>query len=103
MLASAGYKVLAVPDGEEAVRLFSERSGEIDLVLLDAVMPKMSGRDVYRQIKTISPQTRVIFCTGYDPETSHAAFIIEKDLKLITKPFDSAVLLRSVREVLDQE
>ena len=66
-------------------------------------MPKLTGHEVYRRIKAEHPQTKVIFASGYDPQTTHARFIREENLRLIEKPFDAATLLCVVREVLDEE
>jgi DNA-binding NtrC family response regulator len=70
-------------------------------VLLDVIMPKMSGRDVYRRIKEEFPDMRVVFCSGYDPESSQSNFILDERLKLVEKPYNPDMLLRTVREVLD--
>ncbi len=82
---------------------FRAHRHEISLVLLDAVMPKLSGHDVYRRIKDECPEMRVIFCSGYDPETAQSQFIVNEHLRLVEKPYDPATLLRTVREVLDAE
>jgi CheY-like chemotaxis protein len=102
ILEGAGYRVLAASDGEEALEVFEEHRGEISLLLLDAVMPKLSGHDVYAKIKSDGFQAKVVFCTGYDPETAQSSVLVEANLRLIQKPFDSRVLLRTVREVLDE-
>jgi len=103
ILSDAGYSVVTASNGEEAVRLFDENRDGISLVLLDAVMPKLGGREAYHRIKEINPETKVVFCTGYDPETAQANAILEEELRLVEKPFDPAVLLRTIREVLDAE
>ena len=83
--------------------MFRARRQEISVVLLDAVMPKLSGHDVYRCIKDECPEARVIFCSGYDPETAQSQFVVDEHLRLVEKPYDPATLLRTVREVLDAE
>jgi len=103
ILQEAGYSILAAADGEEALRLFEANRDTIALVLLDVVMPKRGGHDVYREIKAAGPETKVVFCTGYDPETAGSQFIAEESLRLIQKPFRPEILLRTVREVLDAE
>jgi two-component system cell cycle sensor histidine kinase/response regulator CckA len=103
ILKNAGYTVLAASDGEEALRTFQEHSDVISLVLLDAVMPKVSGQDVCRQIKAQNPGMRIVFCSGYDRETSGSSLIRQENLPLVDKPYDPDALLRAVREVLDAE
>jgi two-component system, NtrC family, sensor kinase len=103
VLKRVGYTVISAADGQQALDLFEARHEDIDLVILDAVMPKLGGFDVYRRIKDEWPETRVIFCSGYDPETAHAKFIVDERVRLVEKPYDPAMLLRVVREVLDVE
>jgi len=68
MLAEFGYNVITVVDGEEAVAKFRERMGEIDLAILDMVMPRKGGPEVYREIKGLSPGVKVVFTSGYAEE-----------------------------------
>ena len=69
-LEKAGYTVLAAADGEEALQMFEEHRDAISLVVLDAVMPKLTGHEVHRHIQQVSPDTPVVCCTGYDRETA---------------------------------
>jgi two-component system cell cycle sensor histidine kinase/response regulator CckA len=103
ILRGAGYTVLLASDGEEAQRLFEAHCDAISLALLDVVMPKRSGRTVYEEIKRLKPETKVVFCTGYDPETGQADFASDEGLRLMQKPVDPDVLLRTIREVLDDD
>jgi len=103
ILEKAGYKVLAAADGEEALRLFKEHSNDISLTLLDAIIPKLTGHEVYRHIKAEDPAARVLFASGYDSETAQSGFILQERLRLVEKPFDADTLLRTVREVLDED
>jgi PAS domain S-box-containing protein len=66
MLQELGYHTLTARDGCQAIEVFREHTAEIDLVLLDAVMPRMSGREACCRIKAIRPEVPVVFCTGYD-------------------------------------
>jgi DNA-binding response OmpR family regulator len=102
LLKSAGYAVLAAADGEEALHLFRENADTIDLLVLDAVMPKLTGRQVCRAVRELRPEAKVIFCTGYDPETAQPRGVIEEDVRWIDKPFTAETLLAAVREVLDR-
>jgi len=102
MLEKAGYATVQATDGEEAVRLLKERGEEVSLALLDVVMPKMSGRDVYRYIRQACPHVRTAFCTGYDRSAQQTGFIGEdEEVALVEKPFSSEALLRTVRDLLD--
>jgi two-component system cell cycle sensor histidine kinase/response regulator CckA len=101
-LESRGYRVLEAADGEAALQLCREHPGEIDLLLSDVVMPRMSGRELRQRVTMLSPQTRVIFTSGYtdDAVVRHGVFQAESDF--LQKPFTVHGLLRKVREVLDR-
>jgi CheY-like chemotaxis protein len=86
-----------------ALTVFRAHHDTIALVLLDAVMPRLSGQDAYRQLKDEYPDVRVIFCSGYAPETAHSNFIVQEHLRLVEKPYNPTVLLSTIREVLDAE
>jgi two-component system cell cycle sensor histidine kinase/response regulator CckA len=94
--------VLEAADGEAALQLCREHPGEIDLLLSDVVMPRMSGRELRQRVTMLSPQTRVIFTSGYtdDAVVRHGVFQAESDF--LQKPFTVHGLLRKVREVLDR-
>jgi signal transduction histidine kinase/CheY-like chemotaxis protein len=101
VLAGAGYSVLVARDGEEAVQVFQAHAEAISLALLDAVMPKLSGDEVYNRIKSAKPDLPVVFSSGYDPETSQIKSLVAQGVNLVPKPYDRDVLLRIVRETLD--
>ncbi|MCC6694315.1 MAG: PocR ligand-binding domain-containing protein [Candidatus Hydrogenedentes bacterium] len=101
MLESAGYSVLVASDGEEAIRVFDEHNGSIDLALLDVIMPRMSGRDVMERIRSQRPTMHFLFSSGYSENAIATDFVVEKGLHVIMKPYRKADLLRAVREVLD--
>jgi two-component system, cell cycle sensor histidine kinase and response regulator CckA len=101
-LESRGYRVLEASDGEAAMQLCREHAGEIDLLLSDVVMPRMSGRELRQQVSEISPQTRVLFTSGYtdDAVVRHGVYQAESDF--LQKPFSVQALLKKVREILDR-
>ncbi|MBN1475716.1 PAS domain S-box protein [Candidatus Sumerlaeota bacterium] len=100
-LERAGYKVIATCDGEEALQIFEEFADEIDLVLLDVIMPKMSGRAAHARMRVIDPQMRVLFVSGYDPSATHAEAFEREGLELLAKPFNPPDLLSKIRAILD--
>jgi len=102
MLKMAGYRVLAAVDGEDALRIYQEHSREIDLLLLDVVMPRKGGRTVYVEIRTINPEIGCLFMSGYSEDAVHTNFILDHGLKLIQKPFKSLDLMRMLRQELDR-
>jgi len=101
MLENAGYTVLVAEDGRQALRLLEEHAGEIDLAILDVVMPELGGRAVYDRIRKTWPDVRVLFASGYSANAVHTNFVLEEGLSLIQKPYAGNELLRKVRELLD--
>lgn len=101
ILQSAGYSTITAANGEEALQLFEENRESISLVLLDAMMPKLNGHEVYQHIRKDDREIPIVFCSGYDPETARSELVTEEKLHMIQKPFDPDVLLGAVREVLD--
>ncbi len=101
VLEIAGYRVMTAGDGEEALSLFEEHADEIDLALLDVMMPKLGGRAVFERIRAIRPEVRVLFSSGYSMNAIHTSFVLGEGLALIQKPYLSGDLRRRVREVLD--
>ena len=96
-LTSAGYEVLLAEDGAEAVEVFHREHERIDLVILDVIMPRLSGRDAFRQMIALDPDVRVLFSTGYSPEE-----LTELDgaVGLLTKPYRPHELLAAVEAAL---
>ncbi|MHC1741794.1 MAG: response regulator [Syntrophobacteraceae bacterium] len=101
LLKSSGYTVLQARDGEEAKTLFTEHLDKIDLLFLDVVMPKMSGRRVFEWARLLRPEVAILFCSGYTENEIDKAFVRERGLELIHKPFKFNTLLQTVRRVLD--
>jgi CheY-like chemotaxis protein len=101
-LATLGYKVLIVTDGEQALREFQTRGGEIDLALLDVVLPKLSGPEVYARICAETREVPVVFATGYSAEMSQLHDVQRQGLPILQKPYSPRDLARKVREALDQ-
>jgi PAS domain S-box-containing protein len=102
ILEREGYTVLAAENGTEAVALFEEHGTEIDLAILDVVMPGMGGREAYERMRTVQPGLRALFASGYSEDAIHTNFVLDQGLTLIQKPFFRKPLLRAVREVLNQ-
>ena len=103
ILEEEGYRVLRAQNGSEAVHLFTENADRIDLVLLDLVMPKMGGREVYDRLQTINAKVPVIFHSGYQLNNEDSTFLQQRGLCLLQKPYHSAQLLKTVRETLSRE
>jgi PAS domain S-box-containing protein len=101
VLQHHGYTTIAAADGDDAIRKFRE-SRAVDLIILDSVMPKKNGREVYQEIQRLHPDVRAIFTSGYTRDIVLDKGIEEREWEFIPKPLSPAMLLQKVREVLDR-
>ncbi|MBU1537545.1 response regulator, partial [Myxococcota bacterium] len=100
VLQKKGYTVICGVDGEDGYLAAKESHGSIDLLLTDVVLPRLSGKALYKRLRSHSPHLRVLFMSGYadndisrqDPGDANAHFI--------SKPFDPAALLAKVAKAL---
>lgn len=102
ILAMRGYSVLETAGGDEALRVATDHSGPIHLVLADVVMPEMSGPDLAKLILAARPEARALFVSGYTDEAIVHHGILPSDAMFLPKPFLPDALLRKIREVLDR-
>ena len=100
LLEEYGYKVIEAVDGDDAIHKFKLHGNNIQLVILDVIMPNRSGSEVYRAIKKITPDIKVLFTSGYPAD--HINGMIEKGCELISKPASPVRLLKKIREILDK-
>lgn len=98
-LESFGYRTIMAANGREAVDLY--QSKQIDLVLLDVVMPELSGPDAAREILAINPLANIIFATGYDRSDSLQALEGIENIPVLSKPFKIGNLGQTIRLLLD--
>jgi len=101
VLKRYGYRIIEAVDGEEAVSSFRDH-GDIDLVILDSVMPKRNGREAYEEIRGIDPRARVLFMSGYTRDIVLDKGVEEGKFDFIAKPLLIDKLLTRVREILDR-
>jgi PAS domain S-box-containing protein len=93
-LENLGFQVLLAPDGQDAVEQFRHRWQEIDLVILDMVMPTLSGRDTFHALKAIHPAVQVVLSSGYSLTGDAQTLLDEGVIGFLQKPFQSRELTR---------
>ena len=101
ILTSAGYTVLQAENGVQAVELFRKNAANIELVLLDVVMPELNGWQAYQLIVTMKPEVRVLFTTGYAANVLPPDFAA-RGARLLSKPYKRQHLLAQVRDLLSK-
>lgn len=101
ILEDRGYQVLSASEGREAVRIYRERIREIDLVILDVMMPGIGGKETYRQFRAINPQVKVLLSSGYSTNGEVGEILKLGVSGFVQKPYREEELAAKVREVLD--
>jgi two-component system cell cycle sensor histidine kinase/response regulator CckA len=101
-LKRAGHEVLAAASGEEALELARERGNRIDLVLLDLVMPGLSGPETLVQLEVLVPGIKVVATSGYAEGQAAARFGSGRHVHFLQKPYRPDELLAVVREALGE-
>ena len=99
ILEEAGYVVAVAKDGNEAVAAVGRE--DFDLVILDVVMPNVTGPQAFEKIRALRPGMRCLFSTGYAPDLL-PGLPVGAVLDVLQKPYDPPQLLRAVRRVLDR-
>lgn len=100
ILKVLGYKVLVAGGGPEAIEIFKKHHHSINLVLLDIIMPQMSGGEVYDRLKEISPEVKVLLSSGYSIDGEASKIMARGCNGFIQKPFDILQLSQSIRSIL---
>ena len=102
LLKKLGYNVFEARGGKEAIQVYQENKDNIDMIILDMIMPDMGGSDVYDKIKTIDPNVKVLLSSGYSID-GQATEILKRGCNgFIQKPFNLKRLSRKIREVLNK-
>jgi DNA-binding response OmpR family regulator len=99
-LTTSGYEVVQLASGEDARWLLDGEPRPYELVILDVVMPGMSGPDFARWLKEKHPATRVLYITGYPEDTARQFGLPLGGFELLRKPFGAEALLRRVEDIL---
>jgi len=102
VLEEFGYTVIEAVDGEDAVSKFLKHKRKVDLVMLDVVMPRKNGKEVYQYVRKIRPDIRALFTSGYTADVIHEKGVLDEGLNFISKPAPPTELLRKLRDMLDQ-
>ncbi|MBD3391412.1 MAG: response regulator [Chitinivibrionales bacterium] len=98
-----GFTVSAFRNGEEALASYRESFETIDVVMLDMVMPVMSGYETYRALKEVNPSVRAIFASGHAVDPRARDLVDKGDVVFLNKPFDTAMLVQTISRTLALE
>lgn len=101
LLKNFGYEVISAVDGQDAVEKFIANRESIKLILMDVIMPRKNGKEVYAEISQLQPGVKVLFASGYTAEFIQNRGAWGESVNLLMKPVQPMELLRTVREILD--
>jgi two-component system cell cycle sensor histidine kinase/response regulator CckA len=102
-LEKLGYKPLIARNGLEAVEIFKIYQDEISLVVLDLIMPIMSGKEAFSEIKTIKEDAKILVSTGYAVDDKVEVFLNQGCHGFLQKPFSLNEFARALRRILDKK
>jgi len=101
ILRSYGYQVVLACDGLEALEIYGNNGKEIDLVILDLLMPNLGGKETLVRLRELDPAAKVIICSGYGSRGNGLQQIITSRINMVHKPFKPEELVFAVRQTLD--
>jgi two-component system, cell cycle sensor histidine kinase and response regulator CckA len=100
-LRAADYRVLTAAGGREAIEVFENSGGRVDLLVTDVIMPHLTGPVLAERLRARQPDLPVLFVSGFHDADLVHRFVIQKGYSLLPKPFRVEALLRVVSEQLD--
>ncbi|MEQ8204022.1 MAG: response regulator [Smithellaceae bacterium] len=101
LLKSLGYQVYIAQSGKEAIDVFTEKQDQINLVIMDMVLPGMSGKKIFDRLREINPDVRVLLASGYSIDGEAEQILARGCNGFLPKPFRLGELAQKVREVLN--
>ncbi len=103
LLSRIGYRVFTAREGSEALEIYRKNMGEIDIVILDLVMPGMGGMETFQRLKQLDPGVKVLVSTGHTSDSQIRDMLAQGCQGLIQKPFNMKIdLPRKIKEVMDK-
>ena len=102
LLPKLGHRIYSAADGDEAIKVFDRWAGQIDLVLLDAIIPKTGSGEVYEHIRRKNPGVRFLFTSGYNEVFINQKFELDPSYVFLRKPFSTQQLTEKIQAALEQ-
>jgi hypothetical protein len=103
ILTKNGYRVIAAPNGPDAIEMAREYTGHIDLLLTDVIMPRMQGSELAPLLVKSRPELRVLYMSGFAHTALGASGTLPSEVALLDKPFTEPTLLARIRQVLEEK
>jgi DNA-binding response OmpR family regulator len=99
-LKQYGYHVIEASDGDEAIAVARQYSGEIHLLLTDVVLPGMNGKELSGKLRALRPNLKVLFISGYTADVIAHRGVLDRGVAFLHKPFSPGELATRIRDVL---
>ena len=99
ILSELGHRVFSACNGRQALEIYQEKGSEIDLVILDMIMPEMNGAEVFTKLKELNPKVKVLLASGYSVEGQSAKIMAQGCNGFIQKPFTLELLSNKINEI----
>jgi two-component system cell cycle sensor histidine kinase/response regulator CckA len=103
LLEKLGYQVITAPNGKKALEIYKRDQNKIDMVILDMIMPDMSGGETYNHLKEINPSIKTLLSSGYSINGKAQAILNSGCHGFIQKPFNLTSLSQKIRKILDAD
>lgn len=103
ILKILGYKVLVARSGKEALNIYKQHKDNIDMIILDMIMPNMGGGETFNRIKKINPGVKVLLSSGYSIEGEADKILKQGCNGFLQKPFNIIELSQKIREIIDND
>ena len=102
MLEKLGFSVLTAGSGKDALEVYKNNQSDIDLIVLDMIMPDLGAADVYEDLKAIDPTLKVLLSSGYGADYQTTELLSRGCSGFIQKPFNMQTLADKIKEVLEK-
>lgn len=100
LLANAGYRVKTAADGDEALEYFVSNRDDVGVVILDMVMPNLSGRETFAQMRKINPEQKIFLMSGYSVQEETRQLLADGALEFLQKPVAPKALIEKIGRAL---
>ena len=103
LLKELGHRVITANNGREGLAVYREHQDQIDVVLLDIVMPEMNGLECFRAIRAVNPQARVILSSGFSRSSYKEGIMNEKYCLFLKKPYSLQKMAETINNILSEK
>jgi two-component system, cell cycle sensor histidine kinase and response regulator CckA len=100
LAAGEGYCVTTAASGAEALKIYREKCAEVDVVLLDVIMPVMDGMAVFKELKSINPDVKVVLCSGFSADGAAGKILAQGAAGFVQKPFETNDLFQLIGRII---